>query len=134
VKLSFLEYNYPLLAPSVVWPEYGCRIAGLEDLAAMKLSAIANRGARKDFIDIYALGRGSFSLDGMLGLYRRKFATQDLAHILMSLTYFDDADQEAPPEMLWPLGWDEVKRTAEAWVKAYVRQHTSAAPRRGPVR
>jgi hypothetical protein len=27
VKLSFLEYRYPLLRPLIEWPEYGCEMA-----------------------------------------------------------------------------------------------------------
>jgi hypothetical protein len=30
VKLSFLEYRYPLLRPLASWPEYGCELASLE--------------------------------------------------------------------------------------------------------
>ncbi|MGH7458899.1 MAG: nucleotidyl transferase AbiEii/AbiGii toxin family protein [Longimicrobiaceae bacterium] len=122
VKLSFLEHRYPELVPPVSWPEYGCLLAGLEDLACMKLSALASRGAKKDFIDLYALGRERFSLDEMLGLYQRKFATQDLGHTLMSLTFFDDAEEEEAPEMLWKVAWEEVKRTVELWVSDYVRR------------
>jgi hypothetical protein len=61
VKFSFLEYRYAPLVEPVEWAEYGCRLAGLEDLACMKLSAIGGRGAKKDFIDIYALGRTRFT-------------------------------------------------------------------------
>jgi hypothetical protein len=39
VKFSFLEYRYAALVEPVDWPEYGCRLAGLEDLTYMKLSA-----------------------------------------------------------------------------------------------
>ncbi|HZD06150.1 MAG TPA: nucleotidyl transferase AbiEii/AbiGii toxin family protein, partial [Longimicrobiales bacterium] len=44
VLLSFLEYRYPLLRDPVEWERYGCRLASLEDLACMKLSAISSRG------------------------------------------------------------------------------------------
>jgi predicted nucleotidyltransferase component of viral defense system len=122
VKFSFLEYRYAALVEPVEWPEYGCHLAGLEDLACMKLSAIGGRGAKKDFIDVYALGRTRFTLDEMLGLYRRKFAVQDVGHILMSLTYFDDADAEDMPEMLWDTDWPNIKRTIEGWISDLVRR------------
>lgn len=121
VQVSFLEYRYALLRPAVDWLDYGCRLAALEDLACMKLSAIASRGAKKDFVDLYALGR-TFSLGRMLGFYRQKFRTEDLGHVLFSLTYFDDADLEAMPELLGAFDWGEVRRTVEAWVRAYVRR------------
>ena len=45
VQVSFLEYRYPLLQPLVAWPMFGCMLASPEDLACMKLSALAQRGA-----------------------------------------------------------------------------------------
>ncbi|MFO8174827.1 MAG: hypothetical protein R6T96_11130 [Longimicrobiales bacterium] len=47
VRLSFLEYRYPLSLPTVSWPEYQARLAPLEDLACMKLSAIGGQGGRR---------------------------------------------------------------------------------------
>jgi hypothetical protein len=125
VKLSFLEYRYPLLRPVVQWPEYGCDLASLEDLACMKLSAISSRGARKDFIDLHALGTERFSLAEMLDLYQQKFDTTDLFHVLSSLTYFDDAEAEAIPKLHRPLDWNEVKRSFKDWVNDYVRDQNS---------
>lgn len=121
VKLSFLEYRYPLLRPSTAWPEYGCELASLEDLACMKLSAIGSRGAKKDFIDLYALGTTRFTLAQMLDFYQQKFGTTDLLHVLSSLAYFDDAEPEVTPLLHWNLDWSEVKRGTEAWVTEYVR-------------
>lgn len=120
VKLSFLEYRYPLLQPVTAWPEYGCELASLEDLACMKLSAISSRGAKKDFIDLYALGTTHLALPRMLELYQQKFQTTDLLHVLSSLAYFDDAEAEAMPKMHWSVDWEEIKRTVRTWVTSYV--------------
>jgi hypothetical protein len=117
VRLSFLAYQYPLLQPTLEWPEYGCRLASLDDLACMKLSAVASRGARKDFIDLHALGRSGFGLAQMLDLYQEKFQTRDIGHVVYSLTYFDDAEEEETPEMFWDLAWGDVKRTIEGRVR-----------------
>ena len=122
VRLSFLQYRYPLLRPIFDWSEFRCSLASLEDLACMKLSALAGRGARKGFINLYALGRSRFSLREMLALYREKYETRDTAHVVYSLTYFDDADREDMPEMLWDLKWPHVKRTIEAWVRDLSRR------------
>lgn len=121
VALSFLEYRYRSLVQPVEWPEYEVRLAGLEDLACMKLSAIGGRGSKKDFIDLFALGREKFSLGQMLEFYERKFGISDLGHAVYALTYFDDAGEEETPEMLWQVDWDEVKSTIEGWVLEYVR-------------
>lgn len=118
VAVSFLEYAYPLLEPLVPWPDHGCALASKADLACMKLTAVAARGSRKDFADVYALGRTGLGLSRMLELYQAKFETRDVIHVLASLCYFDDAEAEAMPEMLWPVSWSEIKATLEQWVRA----------------
>jgi predicted nucleotidyltransferase component of viral defense system len=118
VRVSFLEFRYPLLQAPVFWEEFSCSLASLEDLACMKLSAIAQRGARKDFCDIYALGKDHFTLNEMLDFYARKFK-QDVSPVLYGLVYFDDAESERMPEMLWDLKWVEIKKTIQNWVKEW---------------
>lgn len=122
VKLSFLEYRYRELAEPLEWTEYQARLAALEDLACMKLSAIGHRGAKKDFIDIYALGREHFTLGEMLEFHKRKHELSDVGHTVFALTYFDDAEPEDTPEMLWQIEWEEVKGTIEGWVRDYARR------------
>jgi hypothetical protein len=39
-----------------------------------------------------------------------------------SLTFFDDAEEEETPEMLWGTPWVEVRRSIESWVVALVRK------------
>lgn len=115
--MSFFQFRYQLLEPLVLWPETGCHLASLEDLACMKLSAISQRGSRKDFVDLFALGRHGFSLQQMLAWYRAKFEVEDIAHLLYALVYFDDADVEPRPSMIWKVSWREVKETLREWVR-----------------
>lgn len=117
VPVSFLEYRYPLLAPAFEWAEMGCAVASLDDLACMKLSAISQRGAKKDFIDVYALCREHCSLSAMFDLYRRKYGIADRGHLLYSLAYFDDAELEPMPSMLWKVNWKTVKSSIRGWVR-----------------
>jgi len=117
VRVTFIEFPYPLLKAPTQWEEMDCGLASLEDLACMKLSAIAQRGARKDFCDIYALGTKKFSLKEMIGLYREKFAVQDISSVLYGLTYFDDAESERMPKMLWKVKWAEIKGTIQSWAR-----------------
>lgn len=117
VRVSFLEYRYPLLRPLISWPEFECLIASLEDLVCMKLSALAQRGSKKDFVDIYALGLRYQSLQDMLRLYQQKYSVKDTAHVLYSLAYFHDADKERMPRMLWETGWRTIKKTIQGWVR-----------------
>ena len=50
VKVDFVNYNYPWLDEPII--EEGITIASIDDIAAMKVNAIINRGTKKDFIDI----------------------------------------------------------------------------------
>jgi predicted nucleotidyltransferase component of viral defense system len=53
VKVDLIRHNYPLLRP--IQNLNHLQVFSLEDIAAMKLNAIANRGSKKDFYDIHAL-------------------------------------------------------------------------------
>lgn len=54
VKVDLIAHQYPILYPLKI--EDGIRMLSVEDIAAMKLSAILNNGSRlKDFIDMYFL-------------------------------------------------------------------------------
>jgi Nucleotidyl transferase AbiEii toxin, Type IV TA system len=117
VRLSFMEYHYPLLEPLTPWPEFGCHLASPADLACMKLSAVAQRGSKKDFIDIYALGSNCFPLRDMLVMYQKKYSVKDISHVLYGLAYFDNAEREHGLKLLWDLDWKVVKKTIQEWVR-----------------
>jgi hypothetical protein len=117
IRVSFFEYRYKLLQPPETWPETGCLLGALADLACMKLAAIAQRGARKDFVDLYALASVGHSLTAMLEGYQAKYVVRDIGHLLYALVYFDDADAERMPRMVWEVGWPEIKRSIRAWVR-----------------
>lgn len=116
VKVGFFEYRYPLLRPLFYWQDYCCTLASLEDLACMKLLAIAQRGAKRDFVDIYAIS-SVMPLSEMVELYKQKYGVSDIAHLLRALIYFDDADRECMPSLRWSLRWSQVKSTLTNAVK-----------------
>jgi predicted nucleotidyltransferase component of viral defense system len=53
VKVDFVNYSYPPIVP--IEHHSGVRLLGLPDIAAMKLAAIAGRGKKRDFIDVFFL-------------------------------------------------------------------------------
>jgi len=120
VRVSFFEYPYPLVGEPTAWPEHSAKLASLDDLACMKLAAIAQRGSRKDFIDLHEIALSHKPIEDILPLYQRKYSSQDIGHILVGLTYFDDAEEEPMPVMLSDVSWDDVKRQFRAWTKALV--------------
>ena len=118
VKVDLVNYPYPWMDGAL--EEDGVSLAGLKDIAAMKLSAVANRGRKKDFIDVARL-LDVFSLDQMLSFYKEKFSVSDLSFPLRGLMYFDDAEDDPMPEMLdGNLTWDNVKKRVVAATRKYV--------------
>ena len=117
VRVSLIEYRYPLLVPAARLEGSGTPIAALDDLAAMKLSAIAQRGTRRDFVDVHALAQEFRPLKEMLDLYRRKFEVDDTTHVVYGLSYFDDADAEQMPTMLRDSDWEAVKADFRQWIR-----------------
>jgi hypothetical protein len=61
VKTSFFAYRHPLLKPLEHGP-LTVSLASIPDIATMKLAAIAGRGSRKDFVDLYFICRQCFPL------------------------------------------------------------------------
>lgn len=112
IPIDLVAYPYALLEATLPGPE-GFPVAGLLDLATMKLAAITRRGLRRDFWDLHeVLQRGDISLDEALDGYRRRFgkAEPDLYHVLRSLNYFADADAEPIlPSGLQPEHWQAIK-------------------------
>ena len=89
-------------------------LAHIDDIAAMKLEAITNRGSKKDFIDV-AILLEHCSLKQMLELYHRKYPKGLKLHVMRSLVYFEDAEGTDMPLMLKPLTWETAKeRICEA--------------------
>ena len=106
VKVDVLRFPYPLIRP-VIETE-GLRMASLEDIAAMKIIAVANRGSKKDFFDIAVLLQ-HFSMSEMLEFHREKTKKDLPFYVLKSLCFFEDAEHDFDPEMMIDLSWEEVK-------------------------
>lgn len=106
IKVDLVNYSYPWLKDAIV--KDNITLASKKDIAAMKLEAICGRGTKKDFIDLYFL-LNQYRLSEMMDFYKEKFSDGSDFLVLRSLSYFDDAEDEAMPEMLLPLEWDMVK-------------------------
>ena len=117
VKVDCLRYAYPLIKK--VQQIDGIRLLAVEDIIPMKLSAVTNRGAKKDFFDLYELLK-RYSLKEMLKLFSIKFPDIDHFHVIKSLTYFEDADDDFDPISLNDTDWDQVKQTMYSTVNSYL--------------
>jgi len=107
-KVSLIAYDYPVLFPFLSF--LGTRVADPRDIGCMKISAIPSRGTKRDFVDLYAVCR-QIGLRQLLDWFHEKFAKTNYSkvHVLKSLTYFENADQEPMRHMLVPVSWEKVK-------------------------
>lgn len=114
VKVDFVNYQYEWIDEIV--KEDGIRLAGIKDIAAMKIAAIIGRGTKKDFVDLYSLLK-HFSLQQILDLYMQKYPDGSLFIAIKSLAYFDDAESNPMPYMFDNISWSEIKSTIRSAVK-----------------
>lgn len=109
VKFSIFYYDYPLIKPSSSFKNVA--VASIADIAAMKLSAITGRATKRDYVDLYILGR-RFSLEKMFGWYQKKFGVlgNNLYTLIKALGYFEDAESDTMPKMIHHASWDQAKK------------------------
>ena len=106
--VSLFHYPYKLLKPPLKWA--GLKIASVEDISAMKLSAVISRGSKKDFIDLFFICRSHKAAD-LFKWAERKFPGHPnfTVQAAKALLYFKDAEKEPMPRMLKPAAWTEIK-------------------------
>jgi hypothetical protein len=126
---SLFRYRYPLLDPPSDWR--GLPVASLRDIAAMKVSALVGRGARKDFVDVHA-GCGRIGLPGVLAACEARFPDHDdfVMQALRALVYFEDAEKEPMPRLLRPVSWERIKAYFEREVPRALRARLDGRRRR----
>ena len=118
VRVSLIYYGYPLLQPALRPQPEGLPLADRDDIATMKLSAITNRGIRKDFVDFWVLINRHRSLPEYLELFTKKYSKRDVGHVIRSLVYFVEADDDPPLKLLESIPWEQVKTDLRAAVAA----------------
>lgn len=107
VKVDCVFHPYTFKHALII--EDGIRLLHIEDIAAMKISAIAGRGRKRDFYDLYFL-LDQFSLLELLDFYSEKYGESSVFHALRSLTYFEDAESDADPIIFKQVDWQTIKR------------------------
>lgn len=114
IKVDLIAHRYPLVA--ALQTIGGVRMLSLPDVAAMKLNAIRNRGAKKDFWDLAEL-LSIYSIQEMFGFFAGKYPHANLWSLTRSILYFNDAEPDPTPRDLRGRSWEEVKSIIRAKVR-----------------
>ena len=124
--MDVVRYPYALLEEPAPGPE-GVAVAGLRDLATMKLAAIARRGIRRDFWALHEITAHGVPLGRALDDYVVRYGVShsDLYHVLRALTYFEDAERDAVwPGGLTPRHWQTIRSHFERVVPLEFKRRT----------
>jgi hypothetical protein len=119
-KISFFHYEYNLLEETSDFQNI--KISSLKDIGCMKVDAISSRGSRRDFVDLYyILNDFDMSLKDFFVFFQDKYGRENynLIHIMKSLVYFKDADEDAELKMLDQYSWKAVKDFFSKQIKNY---------------
>lgn len=113
IRVSFLEYPYSMINPHVSGSEIkNLYLASTDDIAAMKMAAIGDRGAKKDFFDLYQIFlKTEITSDQIINFLKKKYGENfNFSYMLMGLDYFDDAEDEVLPELYVKFDWNKAKK------------------------
>jgi hypothetical protein len=121
IKVSFFKYDYPFLEKQVVYK--GVYVAGILDIASMKVIAMSQRGTKRDFVDLFFILQDTpfhNVAEHMVKRFRKERINP--IHIGKSLVYFYDADSNPEPEYIKgkEISWDNVKKFFRHHVKQFV--------------
>lgn len=108
-KVSFIAY--PFFHPSHITKTFGAiKLLPLDDIAVMKIITVSQRGRKRDFIDLYWYCKNIGGLEEILSRLSKHYPQEhNLSHILKSLTYFADADEDPMPNLSFKVTWQEVR-------------------------
>ncbi|PIR02860.1 MAG: hypothetical protein COV62_00045 [Candidatus Nealsonbacteria bacterium CG11_big_fil_rev_8_21_14_0_20_35_11] len=122
VANSFFQYPYPLIFPPIKYQNFP-PLASKEDIAAMKVIAISDRGTKRDFIDIYFLLK-EFSLEEIFNFIKKKYPNFNIYVGLRGLTYFVDAGkkQKRRLHLTHFVSWGKIKKFLIGEVKKYKKE------------
>lgn len=125
IKFSFLFYKQPLKYPTITWHEI--KVAEWRDIVAEKFKTISQRGSKKDFYDLYAVLKLKLSITEACRIVKERFSASGLNmyHVLKSLVFFEDAEDEPPPIIImagieW--NWENVKNYFKKNIKNFEKE------------
>jgi hypothetical protein len=123
VEVGMFYYPYPLIKP-LIKTKY-VSLASIEDISAMKLISIIQRGCKRDFIDIYFLIK-KFGLNKLFKFCKKKYKGFNEYLALKALTYFKDADEDTSRNKIQTfekISWKNIKEELIDIVKKYNKEN-----------
>jgi len=110
-KVSFIAY--PFFIPKQDFLSYGfIKVLDQTDVAVMKITAISQRGRKRDFLDLYWCVKNIEPLENIIRRLKIQYPSvaHDYHHVLKSLMYFKDAESDPEPIVYFKANWTEVKK------------------------
>ena len=120
-KMSLIAY--PFFIPSREKLKCGAISMLLpSDIAAMKIVAISQRGRKRDSFDLYWYVKNKEALVDVIKRATIQYPGQEknINHILKSLVYFNDAEADPMPKIMFRASWRGVKRFFQSQAKTAV--------------
>lgn len=110
VKVSFIAYPFFVSQCCPLWYS-NLRILAARDIAVMKIIAISQRGRKRAFFDLYWYVKHREPLEEIFNRLDVQYPTveHNYHHILKSLNYFADAENDPTPKIFFQASWREVK-------------------------
>jgi len=119
-EFSLFYYPYKLLKPLVLFEKI--LLASIEDITAMKVAAVIQRGTKRDFIDIYYLLK-KYSLKKIVNLTLKKYPGYQEQLVLRALIYFKEAEKKSNKRPIKILdksfSWEKAKKEIFEKVRKY---------------
>lgn len=97
-------------------------VASVEDISAMKVISLIQRGLKKDFVDLWAIIRQTeYSLKDIFSFCKEKYGSAFSESIaIKALTYFQDTEEEETPEGIkYKFPWDDIKKDLITFTREY---------------
>lgn len=121
IKVSVFKYDYPFLDRIFIYRGVG--IAGVLDIASMKVIALSQRGTKRDFVDLYFILK-DIPFHKVAEHTVRRFGRERVnpVHIGKSQVFFSDAESNPEPEYIKgkEVSWIRVKDFFRDHVKQFV--------------
>jgi len=90
----------------------------------MKIIVISQRGRKRDFVDLYWYCKNRDSLKNVIDSAIAHYPNQtlSLSHVLKSIMYFADADDDPMPKLSFDATWPQMKKYFQTEVPRLARE------------